>query len=62
MVAYRIFCMDGMGHIHFAEPLEAEDDEDAVENARNLKPRAIKCEVWHLDILVATLKPTDASA
>ena len=55
MVAYRLYCMDGEGHIHYAEPLEAADDQDAISKAHDLKMHAAKCEVWHRDRLVATL-------
>ena len=54
--------MDGVGRIHYAEPLEAHHDEAAIERARELKLNAIRCEIWQDDRLVATLKADDLSA
>jgi hypothetical protein len=62
VAAYRLYCMDGVGRIHYAEPLEADDDEAAIERARELKLNAIRCEIWQDDRLVATLKADDLSA
>ena len=59
MVAYRLYCMDGTGHIHYAEPLEAVDDKEAIHKAHDLKMHAVKCEVWRCDRLVATLNVQD---
>ena len=53
--------MDGLGHIQYAEPLEAADDHDAISKAHDLKMHALKCEVWHGDRLVATLNAQDLS-
>ena len=59
MAEYRLYCMDGLGHIHHAEPLEAADDQEAIRKAHDLKLHAVKCEVWHRDRLVATLNSQD---
>ena len=56
MVAYRIYCLDGRGHIALADWIDATGDEDAIAQARDLKRDAVKCEVWHKDRLVASLK------
>lgn len=55
MPDYRVYCLDGDGHIGFAEWIEAESDEDAITKARALRPDAHKCEVWLKQRLVAKL-------
>ena len=59
MVSYRLYCMDGEGHIHFAEELEASNDEEAVRKAHDLKRHSLKCELWRGERLVATLDERD---
>lgn len=59
MADYRIYCMDGVGKIHFAEEIEAEDDTVAIGIARASKANAIKCEVWQGKRLVAKLDAQD---
>ena len=53
--------MDGLGHIHYAETLEASYDQDAIQKAHDLKMHAVKCEVWLGERLVATLDAEDLS-
>jgi hypothetical protein len=55
MAAYRMYCLDGAGHIGLAEWIEASTDEEAVAEARKLRPDASKCEVWLKERLVAKL-------
>ena len=59
MVAYRLYCFDGVGSIQLADSIEAADDGDAVAQARDLKRDALKCEVWCGSRLVATLNASD---
>lgn len=55
MPDYRIYCLDGAGHIGFADWIQADTDAAAVEQARKLKPDAHRCEVWRKDRLVAKI-------
>ena len=55
MAAYRLYCLDGAGHIGLADWIEADTDEDAIAKARNLKPGAHRCEIWLGQRLVAKL-------
>ena len=55
MSDYRIYCLDGAGHIGFADWIGAETDDEAISQARRLKADAIICEVWHKERLVARL-------
>jgi hypothetical protein len=55
MAAYRIYCLDGAGHIGLADWIEAETDEQAIVEARKVRPDANKCEVWLKDRLVGKL-------
>lgn len=55
MSEYRMFCLDCLGHIHYAEPLDAASDEDAIKLAHDFNLKAAKCEIWTGDRLVATL-------
>lgn len=50
---YRFYCLSGDGHIGFAEWIEAASDHEAIDKARDLRPDADKCEVWHGKRLVA---------
>jgi hypothetical protein len=59
MSEYRLYCLDGTGSISFADWIEADDDEHAVRQARELKSSALKCEVWQGSRLVITLNATD---
>lgn len=55
MAAYRIYCMDGAGRISSADWIDAKNDEDAVGQTRKLKEKAVRCEIWQKDRLVARL-------
>jgi hypothetical protein len=57
MADYRLYCLDGAGRISLAEWIHATDDQDAIEQAHQLKPHALKCEIWKGERLVATLDP-----
>ena len=56
MVAYRLYCMDGLGKIGHVECLEADDDDQAIHLAFE-KKLAVVCEVWDRARLVATIPP-----
>lgn len=55
MASYRIYSFDGPGRISPAEDIEALSDRDAILKVRQMKPTAIKCELWDGKRLVATL-------
>jgi len=55
MVAYRVYCLDGAGHISLADWIEAKDDDQAIAGARKVRPEAHKCEIWDKKRLVARL-------
>jgi hypothetical protein len=55
MANYRLYCLDGAGHISMAEWLEADTDEQAIAIAREMRPEAHKCEVWLQNRLVSRL-------
>ena len=38
--SYRLYCLDGAGHISFADLVEAEDDAETLTQARELKDGA----------------------
>ena len=61
MADYRIYCIDRDGRIGFAQWLEAECDEEAVAEARRLRPDAERCELWQVGRLVAVLDEHSAS-
>ena len=52
---YRLYCMNGDGHIGLADWIRADTDESAIAQARILKPEMQKCEIWQRDRLVAKL-------
>jgi hypothetical protein len=55
MAYYRLYCLDGAGHIGFADWFEAKDDDAAIAQARKLRADAQVCEVWQEKRLVARL-------
>jgi hypothetical protein len=55
MADYRLYCLDGDGHIGLADWVEADTDEEAIVKARELRPDAHKCEIWLKSRLVAKL-------
>ena len=54
--SYRYYRLDGVGHLHSAEWIEAESDEAAVEMVKGMCAEAL-CEIWQRDRLVARLSP-----
>jgi hypothetical protein len=55
MASYRVYCLDGAGHISLAEWIDAETDAQALQKAQALRRDAIECEVWERNRLVGTL-------
>ena len=55
MVAYRVYCLNGINHVTRAENIEAATDEDAVRRARELMGDCIKAEVWERGRLVGII-------
>ena len=55
MADYRLYCLDGDGHIGLADWIEAATDEEAITKAREMRPDAHRCEVWLKSSLVAKL-------
>ena len=55
MADYRLYCLDGDGHIGLADWIQASTDEDAIRKARELRPNAHRCEIWLKTRLVAKL-------
>lgn len=53
MPDYRLYCLDGDGHIGLADWIKADTDEDAIKRARVVRPGAHKCEIWLKSKLVA---------
>ena len=62
MREYRLFCLNDLGSLDFVETIMAADDKGAIREARHLKRRARKCEVWEGRRLVATLEADDLAA
>ena len=52
MSAYRIFFLDRQGAIIHAQPVEANDDAQAMDKAHNVPKDSITCEIWDADRLV----------
>jgi hypothetical protein len=52
---YRLYRLDGTGHISLAEWFDAENDQDAIHQAQFLRQGARKCEVWNGSRLVVQL-------
>ena len=57
MPSYRLYCLDGAGKITTAEWLTADDDQQALEQARARKLQ-VHCEVWDRKRLVGAVPPT----
>lgn len=55
MADYRLYCLDGNGHIGLADWVQADSDEQAIDAARKLRPDAHRCEIWLKSRLVAKL-------
>jgi hypothetical protein len=56
---YRLYCLDSSGNINLAKWIKADNDSDAVQQARSLNRAARKCEVWQGSRLVASLGAND---
>lgn len=56
MSAYRLYGLDGAGHIQLAEWIDGISDEDAVSKARKSVPGARLREVWLKSRLVAQIR------
>lgn len=54
MPAYRLYCLNGGGHISEAEWIAADSDEEAVEYALG-KKHPVPCELWDRRRLVAKI-------
>jgi hypothetical protein len=59
---YRLYCLDALGRIGMAEWIDAENDQDAIQQAQLLKRDAMKCEIWNGSRLVARLDADDLAA
>ena len=58
MSEYRLYHLDGTGRVSGGEWIEADDDHAALEMARG-RCKALQCEVWQGQRLIATI-PIDA--
>lgn len=58
---YRVYCLDGAGHLYEPEWFDAASDEDAIAQIRAKRPDA-RCEIWHGRRLVASISPNRLSA
>jgi hypothetical protein len=56
---YRLYSLDGVGHLSLAEEIMADSDEEAISKARELKPDALQCEIWEGERLVTSLRRQD---
>lgn len=54
MADYRLYCLDGVGKVSSAEWFEADDDEAAIEVAKETHEGS-ECELWLGKRLVARL-------
>jgi len=54
MVAYRLYCMDGLGKVGHVDALDAENDDEAVRLAYAMM-LPVECEIWDGDRFVAAL-------
>jgi hypothetical protein len=54
---YRLYSLDGVGHLNLAEEITADSDEEAISKARELKPDALQC--WEGERLVTSLRRQD---
>lgn len=52
VAVYRVYPMDRTGVVGLPDWFEANDDDDAISKAFQLKARALKCEVWQRTRLV----------
>jgi hypothetical protein len=56
MTEYRLYCLNEAGRFAKANEIDADSDEDALKQARELK-LAVGCELWERDRMVAKLEP-----
>ena len=63
MVRYRIYSFDGT-NIKEGEEIEASSDHEAVAKVEQMRPKAVRCEVWEGRRFVASFNgaPETASA
>ena len=54
MATYRLYCLDGVGKVASAEWIDADSDEEALDEAERLR-RGRSCELWANSRLVARL-------
>ena len=54
VTGYRLYCLDGANKVASAEWIEADDDQDAVEAAKQMMD-GHDCEVWQGKRLIARL-------
>ena len=62
MSEYRIYSADDVGRMALVGRFVANDDEEAINLAREMAKGARTCEIWHENRLVATLGAKDLSA
>lgn len=55
MPNYRLYCLNGEGHLGLADWIEADNDDAAVTVAHKLRPAAHRCEAWREGCLIAKL-------
>lgn len=53
---YRYYCLDGTGHLHDSEWIDAEGDEEAIMHISEKHPDS-KVEIWQGRRLVASIAP-----
>jgi hypothetical protein len=61
MTDYRIYCVDGAGHITSADWIEAESDQDALDRARAMGLDS-SCEIWDRQRLVGKVSKGNFAA
>lgn len=54
MASYRLFCLDGGGHIEHRRDFDADGDDEAIAIARATFPGS-DCEIWELGRKVALI-------
>jgi hypothetical protein len=57
--SYRLYRLDGAGKIVSAEWVEAADDEEASQQARD-RELPVTCEMWERNRLVARIHPRES--
>jgi hypothetical protein len=58
---YRYYCLDSTGHLHSAEWIDADSDDEAIAQIQTRHADAT-CEIWQGNRLVAKLAPQRLSA